>query len=115
MTDNGDHAWSGQNLMYTYNASRLADKTKHKRSNAQRELNTHINVPGHLHNLGEIHSLLSCGLQVLNRENLQSGIVDLVLLAFSQQSGLQPLTNSCAFSIFVPCNRHTIGSLRFIC
>lgn len=25
------------------------------------------------------------------------------------------LTNSAAFSMLVPCNRHTIGNLRFIC
>jgi hypothetical protein len=50
-------------------------------SNTQIELHTDINIPRHLHDLGEIDRLLRRLLEVLDREDLQSGVVDLVMSA----------------------------------
>lgn len=53
---------------------------KHKCSildlDTQSELNTDIDVTSHLHNLGELHRLLSGVLEVLNGEDLQARLVD---------------------------------------
>lgn len=41
------------------------------------KLDANVNLTGHLHNLGELDGLLSSRLQVLNREDLEAGVVDL--------------------------------------
>jgi hypothetical protein len=63
--------------MYTVNITHSAVKNSAEGSNTQRELNTHINIPRHLHDLGEIDCLLRRALQVLDREDLQPRVVDL--------------------------------------
>lgn len=43
----------------------------------QGELNTDIDLAGHLDDLGELDGLLSSALEVLNGEDLQARLVDL--------------------------------------
>jgi hypothetical protein len=52
--------------MYTVNTAHSAVKNSAERSNTQRELDTHIDIPCHLHDLGEVDRLLRRALQVLN-------------------------------------------------
>lgn len=50
---------------------------KKKRLDTKSELNTHVNLTSHLDHLGELNRLLSCVLQVVNREDLEARLVDL--------------------------------------
>jgi hypothetical protein len=63
--------------MYTVNITHSAVKNSAERSNTQRELNTHINIPRHLNDLREVDCLLRRALQVLDGENLQPRVIDL--------------------------------------
>ncbi len=45
--------------------------------NIKREFDTHINLSGHLDNLGELNRFLGCILQIFDGKDLQSGLVDL--------------------------------------
>jgi hypothetical protein len=49
---------------------------------AEGELNTDIDVAGHLDNLGELDRLLSGVLEVLDGEDLKAGLVDLEINRF---------------------------------
>mgnify|MGYP007076151788 FL=1 len=49
---------------------------------AEGELNTDIDVAGHLDNLGELNRLLSGVLEVLDGEDLKAGLVDLEINRF---------------------------------
>ena len=49
---------------------------------AEGELNTDIDVAGHLDNLGELDRLLSGVLEVLDGEDLKAGLVDLEINIF---------------------------------
>ena len=52
-------------------------KEKKKKLDTKSELNTHVNLTSHLDHLGELNRLLSCVLQVVNREDLEARLVDL--------------------------------------
>ena len=54
-----------------------------RRLNAEGELNTDVNLAGHLDNLGELNGLLRSALEVLNREDLEAGFIDLQTLALT--------------------------------
>lgn len=45
--------------------------------NTQIELHAHINITRHLHDLGEVNHFLGCFLQICDREDLETGVVDL--------------------------------------
>jgi hypothetical protein len=45
--------------------------------NAQRKLDTDINIPGHLDHFGELNRFFSGTLQVFDTENLQTRLIDL--------------------------------------
>lgn len=53
-------------------------------SNTQVELHPNVNIARHLHDLGEIYRLLCCLLQVCDREDLETGLVDLETISDCQ-------------------------------
>lgn len=53
------------------------EKKEKKRLDTKSELNTHVNLTSHLDHLRELNRLLSCVLQVVNREDLEARLVDL--------------------------------------
>lgn len=51
--------------------------TKRRSLNTKSELDANIDVAGHLNDLGELHRLLGGGLQVIDGEDLEAGVVEL--------------------------------------
>jgi hypothetical protein len=45
--------------------------------NTKGELDTNVDITGHLDHLGELDRLLSRGLEVVNGEDLEAGVVEL--------------------------------------
>ena len=41
------------------------------------ELDPDVDITCHFHDLGELHRFLGCGLQVVDGEDLEAGLVDL--------------------------------------
>jgi len=70
---------------------------------AKCEFDTDINIAGELDQLGELHRLLRCALEIINGEDLEPRLIDLPALARFQSVTLpSPLTNLCACSMLVP-------------